>query len=85
MSEASGAGFQVMCAVPLRVRTDVIGALNLFRTSDEPFTATEMEIAQAMAEMAAIGLASFATQALGSRRSYASASRKVQTGRREAT
>ena len=45
-----------MCAVPLRVRTDMIGALNLFRGSDEPFTGTEMEIAQAMAEMAAIGL-----------------------------
>jgi len=27
--QASGEGFQVMCAVPLRVRTDVIGALNL--------------------------------------------------------
>ena len=53
---ASGAGFQVMCAVPLRVRTHVIGALNLFRGSDEPFTGAEMEIAQAMAEMAAIGL-----------------------------
>jgi GAF domain-containing protein len=53
---ASGAGFQMMCAVPLRVRTHVIGALNLFRGSDEPFTGTEMEIAQAMAEMAAIGL-----------------------------
>ena len=34
----------------------MIGALNLFRGSDEPFTGTEMEIAQAMAEMAAIGL-----------------------------
>jgi GAF domain-containing protein len=54
--QASDAGFQLMCAVPLRVRTDVIGALNLFRRSDEPFTGTEMEIAQAMAEMAAIGL-----------------------------
>ena len=54
--EASDAGFQMMCAVPLRVRTDVIGALNLFRGSDEPFTGTEIEIAQAMAEMAAIGL-----------------------------
>ena len=54
--QASHAGFQMMCAVPLRVRSDVIGALNLFRSSDEPFTATEMEIAQAMAEMAAIGL-----------------------------
>jgi hypothetical protein len=45
-----------MCAVPLRVRTNVIGALNLFRGSDEPFTGAEMEIAQAMAEMAAIAL-----------------------------
>ena len=54
--QASGAGFQVMCAVPLRVRTDVIGALNLFRGSDAPFTGAEMEIAQAMGEMAAIGL-----------------------------
>jgi transcriptional regulator with GAF, ATPase, and Fis domain len=53
---ASGAGFQVMCAVPLRVRTDVIGALNLFRRSHELFSGIEMEIAQAMAEMAAIGL-----------------------------
>ncbi len=53
---ACDAGFQLMCAVPLRVRSDVIGALNLFRGSDEPFTGTELEIAQAMAEMAAIGL-----------------------------
>jgi len=54
--EASDAGFQMMCAVPLRVRTDVIGALNLFRGTYAPFTRTEMEMAQAMAEMAAIGL-----------------------------
>jgi len=53
---ACGAGFQVMCAVPLRVRAQVIGALNLFRGSHEPFTGTEIEVAQAMAEMAAIGL-----------------------------
>ena len=38
---ASEVGFQLMCAVPLRVRTDVIGALNLFRASDEPFTSAE--------------------------------------------
>lgn len=53
---ASDAGFRIMCAVPLRVRTDVIGALNLFRGTDEPFTDAEMDIAQAMGEMAAIGL-----------------------------
>ncbi|MGO8887978.1 MAG: GAF and ANTAR domain-containing protein [Streptosporangiaceae bacterium] len=55
-SQASEVGFQRMCAVPLRVRSDVIGAMNLFRGGDEPFTESEMEIAQAMAEMAAIAL-----------------------------
>jgi GAF domain-containing protein len=54
--QASDSGFQVMCAVPLRVREDVIGAMNLFRATDEPFTDDEIDIAQAMAEMAAIGL-----------------------------
>jgi GAF domain-containing protein len=53
---AFDSGFQTMCAVPLRVRTDIIGALNLFRGTDEPFTADEIDIAQAMAELAAIGL-----------------------------
>ena len=53
---ASDSGFQVMCAVPLRVRADVIGAMNLFRGTDAPFTAEEMDIAQAMAHMAATGL-----------------------------
>jgi GAF domain-containing protein len=46
----------MMCAVPLRVRTDVIGAMNLFRATDDPFTDDQMGIAQAMAEIAAIGL-----------------------------
>ena len=53
---AADAGFQMMCAVPLRLRTDVIGALNLFRATDELFTDDEMDIAQAMGEIAAIGL-----------------------------
>jgi GAF domain-containing protein len=53
---ASEVGFQRMCAVPLRVRTNVIGALNLFRGGDEPFTEIEMAIAQAMGEVAAIAL-----------------------------
>jgi GAF domain-containing protein len=53
---ASDAGFRMMCAVPLRVRADVIGAMNLFRGTDEPFTDAELGIAQAMGEMAAIGL-----------------------------
>jgi GAF domain-containing protein len=54
--KATEVGFHRMCAVPLRVRTDIIGALNLFRGGDEPFTDDEMDVAQAMAEMAAIAL-----------------------------
>ena len=53
---AFDAGFQMMCAFPLRLRTDIIGALNLFRATDEPFTEAEMGIAKAMGEIAAIGL-----------------------------
>jgi hypothetical protein len=53
---ASAVGFRVMCAVPLQVRSQVIGALNLFRGTDEPFSDDELEIAQAMAEIAAIAL-----------------------------
>ncbi len=53
---ASEAGFRVMCGVPLQVRSKVIGALNLFRSSDEPFSDEVLEIARAMADVAAIAL-----------------------------
>jgi GAF domain-containing protein len=53
---ASAAGFERMCAVPLRVRRNVIGALNLFRSADVPFSDADLEIAQAMAGVAAIAL-----------------------------
>ena len=52
---ASAAGFRVMCAVPLRVRKSIIGALNLFRGTG-PFSAADLEIAKAMADVAAIAL-----------------------------
>src|SRR5258708_21011401 len=45
-----------MCGVPLRGRSETIGALNVFRGGDEPFTHDEMAIAQAMGEVAAIAL-----------------------------
>jgi GAF domain-containing protein len=53
---AAADGFRHMCAVPLQLRGNTIGALNLFRATDDPFTADELEIAQAMARIAAIGL-----------------------------
>src|SRR3954451_2486225 len=53
---AGDVGFHLMCGVPLQLRGRVIGALNLFRESDTSFTDTELVLAQAMAEGAAIGL-----------------------------
>ncbi len=55
-SAAGNVGFQLMCGVPLQLRGKVIGALNLFRDSDTSFSETELVLARAMAEMAAIGL-----------------------------
>jgi GAF domain-containing protein len=54
--QAAAAGFERMCAVPLQVRKNVIGALNLFRSADVPFSDADLEIAQAMAGVAAIAL-----------------------------
>jgi GAF domain-containing protein len=53
---ASSAGFRIMCAVPLQVRRSVIGALNLFRGTEDRFSDEELELAQAMADVAAIAL-----------------------------
>ncbi len=53
---ASEQGFLFMCAAPLQLRGTVLGALNLFRATDEPFTENEMRVAQAMAKVAATGL-----------------------------
>jgi GAF domain-containing protein len=53
---AAELGFQYMCAVPLQLRDITIGALNLFRASDDTFAEADLEIAQAMAKVAATGL-----------------------------
>ena len=53
---ASEAGFKAVCAVPMRAHTDTIGALNLFRGNDEPFSDAELEIARAMAQVATVAL-----------------------------
>jgi GAF domain-containing protein len=55
-ARATEAGFRALCAVPLRARADTIGAMNLFRGNDEPFSDAEMEIARAMAQVATIAL-----------------------------
>jgi transcriptional regulator with GAF, ATPase, and Fis domain len=49
-------GFRYMCAVPMQLRGSTIGALNLFRATDDPFAEIDLELAQAMAKVATTGL-----------------------------
>ena len=53
---ATQAGFGAVHALPMRLRDQVVGALNLFRTVPGPFDAAELRIGQALADVATIGL-----------------------------
>jgi transcriptional regulator with GAF, ATPase, and Fis domain len=53
---AAQAGFATVEALPMRLRDQVIGALNLFRTEPGPFDPTDLRIGQALADVATIGL-----------------------------
>jgi GAF domain-containing protein len=53
---AARAGFGTVEALPMRLRDQVIGALNLFRAEPGPFEAADLRIAQALADVATIGL-----------------------------
>lgn len=53
---ALDAGFRAVVACPLRLRDQVIGALNLFRASPGPFDTDDVATAQALADVAAIGV-----------------------------
>ena len=50
------AGFATVEALPMRLRDQVIGALNLFRAEPGPLDPAELRIAQALADVATIGL-----------------------------
>lgn len=50
------AGFQSVHAFPMRLRSKVIGALNLFGTQDAHFEADEVRVVQALADVATIAL-----------------------------
>ncbi len=54
--EAVNAGFRSVHALPMRLRSDVIGALNLIRTVPGPLPDEDLEAAQALANVATIGL-----------------------------
>src|SRR5580700_1650667 len=49
-------GFAAVEALPMRLRDQVIGALNLFRAGPGPFDPADLRIAQALADVATIGL-----------------------------
>jgi len=53
---ATRAGFATVEALPMRLRDQVIGALNLFRADPGQFDPAELRIAQALADVATIGL-----------------------------
>jgi transcriptional regulator with GAF, ATPase, and Fis domain len=53
---ATGSGFRAVEALPMRLRDQVIGALNLFRAAAGPFDPAELRVGQALADVATIGL-----------------------------
>jgi transcriptional regulator with GAF, ATPase, and Fis domain len=53
---ATESGFHSVHALPLRLRSDVIGALNLFGTGTTPLAADDIQVVQALADVATIGL-----------------------------
>jgi GAF domain-containing protein len=53
---AAAAGFRSVLALPLRLRSETIGALNLFRSDAGPLVTKDQSLAQAMADVATIGI-----------------------------
>ncbi len=53
---AVSAGFRTVLALPMRLRYEVIGALNLFGAGTASFSREDLRIGQAMADVATIGL-----------------------------
>ena len=53
---ATQAGFRTVEALPMRLRDQVIGALNLFGAEPGSFGTADLRIAQALADVATIGL-----------------------------
>ncbi|MGO9874814.1 MAG: GAF and ANTAR domain-containing protein [Acidimicrobiia bacterium] len=53
---ARDVGFQSVSALPMRLRAQVIGALNLFSTTPELLSPVDQQVAQALADIATIGI-----------------------------
>jgi GAF domain-containing protein len=54
--KAAEVGFRSVHAVPLRLRSEIIGGLNLFRQNGPQLTQQEQAIAQALADVATVGI-----------------------------
>lgn len=55
-TEARAQGFAAVHAIPLRLRDDVLGAMNLFNAEARALTEEDLRQAQALADIATIGL-----------------------------
>jgi transcriptional regulator with GAF, ATPase, and Fis domain len=55
-SAAASAGYAAVNAMPLRLRKEVIGALNLFGTEPGSLSEEDLGVAQALADVATIGI-----------------------------
>jgi transcriptional regulator with GAF, ATPase, and Fis domain len=54
--ESAAAGFQSVCALPLRLRSTVLGCLNLFMTDPTPLDPHDIALAQALADVASVAI-----------------------------
>jgi GAF domain-containing protein len=54
--QALSAGFQMVHALPLRLRTETIGAMNVFDDEPRELTAQDVNLAQALADAATIAI-----------------------------
>ena len=54
--EAIAAGFNAVYALPMRLREQVIGSLNLLRAQAGPLDGDELQVGQALADAATIGI-----------------------------
>jgi len=55
-AESVSAGFPSVCAVPLRLRAEVLGCLNLFIDQVEELSPADLALAQALADVASIAI-----------------------------
>jgi len=55
-TQVRAAGFQMVHALPLRLRDDTIGAMNIFDTQRRDLTSQEVNLAQALADAATIAI-----------------------------